>query len=107
MAALRDCIDSCNLVDLGFMGSCFTWCRGKDPSTFIRERLDRFLASPSWLSLFPNAFVRHIPIYKSDHAPILLNSEGGKSELYDRIFRFESFWLSSEDCKKIVLKAWN
>lgn len=35
ISAFRRCVDDCNLVDLGFCGRCFTWCRGKSPSTFV------------------------------------------------------------------------
>ena len=75
MFDFRQCVDDCNVLDLGFRGSCFTWCRGKNPSTFVRERLDRFLATLQWVCLFPNCDVRHFPVYKLDHSPILLNSK--------------------------------
>ena len=34
MDNFRRCIDDCNVVDLGYRGSCFTWCRGKKPNYF-------------------------------------------------------------------------
>lgn len=95
------------MVDLGYRGSGFTWCRGKDPTSFIRERLDRFLASPQWVSLFPHAEVRHLPIYKSDLAPILPNSERRSMDnINEKLFPFESFWLSNENCEKVFADAW-
>ena len=60
------------------------------------------------MSLFPNYDVWHFPIYKSDHALILLNTERVQLDKYnDKIFRFESFWLSNENCKNIVADSWN
>ena len=47
-------VDDCDVLDLGFKGSCVTWCRGKSPSAFVHARLDMSLATPQWVSLFPN-----------------------------------------------------
>ena len=44
MDDFRSCLDDCGLQDLGYKGSAFTWNRGNDPSTVIRERLDHFVA---------------------------------------------------------------
>lgn len=79
----------------------------KSPKTVIQERLDRFLALPQWVDIFPVSNVRHFPIYKSDHATIMLNTETRRMEDYrDRLFRFESFWLSNEKYHDIVRNSW-
>ncbi|KAJ4825000.1 hypothetical protein Tsubulata_028177 [Turnera subulata] len=46
----RGCVDSCQLEDLGFQGPKYTWRRG-----LVWERLDRALASQSWLQAFPSS----------------------------------------------------
>lgn len=103
MAAFRRCLEDCNVVDLGFRGSFYTLSRGNSPSTMIRERLDRFLATPCWVDLFPNINVRHFPIYKFDHAPILLNSSmPGREEYNEKLFKFESYWLTNDECRQVV-----
>jgi hypothetical protein len=38
----------CSLGDLGFKGSKFTWANKRDPSNFIKERLDQALATDGW-----------------------------------------------------------
>lgn len=58
--------------DLGYVGQWWTWERGRTVETRVRERLDRFLVSPSWLRLFPQANVEHLLRYKSDHCPIVI-----------------------------------
>ncbi|XP_048492525.1 uncharacterized protein LOC125493326 [Beta vulgaris subsp. vulgaris] len=105
--AFQEVVDVCGLQDLGYMGSIFTWKRGKDGDTMIRERLDRFLSSADWGAFFPHYWVHNFPIYKSDHAPILLGTDsvqqlGGRR----RRFHFESLWLSNPDCQQVVKQAW-
>lgn len=55
-----------------FWGQWYTWERGECPETRIREALDRFFVSQSWLQLFPEAFIEHLVRYKLDHAAIVL-----------------------------------
>ncbi|MBA0570745.1 hypothetical protein Golob_004359 [Gossypium lobatum] len=39
------------------------------------KRLDRALASDTWVSSFPHCIVYHLPLIKSDHRPILLRTK--------------------------------
>lgn len=106
--AFRNCVYNCNVVDLGHRGSCFTWHRGNSLSIYVREWLGRFLASPRWVDLFPGIDVQHFPIYRSDHAPILLSMEKWRREdCNEKLFRFESFWLSKEGCRDIISDVWS
>ena len=103
MKAFRECVDDREFKDLGFRGGEFTWSRGNSPDNHIKERLDRFFAITSRIDLYPHFEVRHLPIYKSNHAPIFLqagtasNLDGG-----NKPFKFESFWLSNKECQKVV-----
>ncbi|KAK9748879.1 hypothetical protein RND81_02G087500 [Saponaria officinalis] len=72
MDAFLSALDDCALNDMGFQGNVFTWQRGMGDGTLIRERLDRAVATVCWRGLFPNAEVRHFPIYSSDHCAILI-----------------------------------
>lgn len=74
MGAFRSCLDDYGLAELGYRGSAFTWSRGTQPLTLIRERLDRFVANVEWQNIFTSFDLRHFPIYRSDHAPILLST---------------------------------
>ena len=86
MDAFRFCLDSCGLVNLGYRGNMFTWCRGNHPSSMIRERLDRFVACSNWLNLFPSFDIRHFSIYKLDHASILLCSDNSWKIIMQKSF---------------------
>ena len=44
--AFKDCLDKCNMVDLGFSGPRFTWTNGREIQDLIQERIDRFFVNP-------------------------------------------------------------
>ncbi|GLU06570.1 hypothetical protein SLE2022_235940 [Rubroshorea leprosula] len=46
--AYLDCMNNCNMVDLGFIGNRFTWVNMRFSNQLIRERLDRAWANPDW-----------------------------------------------------------
>lgn len=45
-------IDDCELKDMGYSGSIYTWCNRRGSNNNISERLDRFLANIEWKNLF-------------------------------------------------------
>ena len=52
MDGFRNVINLCNLRDLGYNGSDFTWCNKREGVDRIYMRLDRVLATDDWRSLF-------------------------------------------------------
>lgn len=70
--SFREMMEDCELRDLGYEGSWYTWERGLTKQTRVRERLDRFMGNASWCVHFPEALVTHM-VFKSNHTPILLN----------------------------------
>jgi hypothetical protein len=70
MQAFRDGLFDCGLEDLGLIGDPFTWKRGR-----IRERLDRAVVNNEWRFMHPGASLKHLEYIKSDHRPILLDTE--------------------------------
>ena len=42
----RNCLNACNMIDLGFSGPKYTWRNCHDMNSLIMERLDRVLANP-------------------------------------------------------------
>ncbi|KAL4638862.1 hypothetical protein ACB092_03G177400 [Castanea dentata] len=51
----KDCLDTCNMMDIGFSGPWFTWTNKREIQALIQERIDRFFVNPSWCLLFPEA----------------------------------------------------
>ena len=51
----RDALAFCDLKDLGFEGDVFTWRNNNyHVEGYIRERLDRAVATPEWHARFPS-----------------------------------------------------
>ena len=97
-----ECLDRCNMVDLGFNGPRFTWTNKRDANCFIQEMIDRYFMNLSWCLLYPKARVSHLTRCQSDHCPILLESLPRRMNYLNRPFRFQSFWLSNPSFPKVV-----
>ena len=106
MSEFRNCINACNMIDLGLSGPKFTWSNCHDINSLIMERLDRALANPNWRILFPEASVSHLTRTHSDHCPILLTLCPTIPHSLPRPFRFENIWFSHSEFPKIVEQAW-
>lgn len=99
-------IDACHLMDLGSVGSKFTW-RGptlNGVQTF--RRLDRVLCNDNWRFSFSNAFVKVLPrVDFSDHHPILVNPYGASTVFRAKPFRFERAWQTHPDFNDVILNG--
>ena len=94
MGNFWDMMDDLSLRDLGYVGVWHTWEQGNSPETCIRERLDRFVSSSSWLNFYPSVTVEHTLRYKSDHSTIVVRpSRHGRPTAKKRRFHFETSWL--------------
>ncbi|XP_075671161.1 uncharacterized protein LOC142640761 [Castanea sativa] len=56
----KECLDKCNMVDLGFARPRFTWTNKRGISDLIQERIDRVFVNPEWWNLFPEPRVTHL-----------------------------------------------
>lgn len=76
MKNFRDVLDECRLVDLGFMGSKFTWFKNITNGISVFERLDRALWTTDWLEIYSATKVMVLECGTSDHKPILIHPCG-------------------------------
>ncbi|KAA3480901.1 reverse transcriptase [Gossypium australe] len=106
MEAFRYALDECQLMDIGYSGTWFTWERGNLLETNIRKRLDRGVANDRWMVLFPRGNVQHLPYTTSDHCPLLINIDNVVSPPRSRRFHFESWWILEESLEGIVRDCW-
>lgn len=75
--------------------------RGKNQATFKGARLDRAVCMTHWLTMFPEATVKHLPMTKSDHAPILISTEN-KNANKTGGFKFQAAWLTHHDFSRLI-----
>ena len=91
-------------MDLGFVGSKFTWHKHYDNFT-VWERLDRAVATNEWFSLFLDTQVRHLDVTTSDHKPLLINPDGMDCK-QQRPFCFKHMWMSEPGCGVTIEAVW-
>ena len=91
----KECLDQCNMIDIGFAGPRFTWLNRRNINALIQERIDWFFANPRWYASHPEARVTHLTRCVSDHCPILLETNPSNGCFLPRPFKFQSFWLSN------------
>lgn len=106
----QNTIDSYSLHDIGYNGTKYTWANNQANEHHIQERLDRYLASQTWIINFQNHTNYHLLRYSSDHCPILLdfwaNIECRIPKKDKHLPRFEQLWLQDEESNQIVKNVW-
>ena len=68
----KECLDECNMLDLGFAGLKYTWANSRPITDLILERIDRCFANATWRTPYSAATMTHLPRTWLDHCPILL-----------------------------------
>ena len=58
--AIKECMDDCRMMDLGFTGPIFTWTNKRELNNLIQCRLDRCWVNPGWKNFYPEANVTHL-----------------------------------------------
>ena len=100
MRRFSEVVEDLELRDFPLMGGPFTWRGGLNNQA--QSRLDRFLVTDKWDSLFNGAVQGILPKLVSDHFPVLLEEGGLKRG--PSPFRFENMWL--EKGFKDKMKTW-
>ena len=104
--AIKECMDACHVMDLGFSGPKFTWSNKRETGDLIQYRLHRCWANPGWKEFYPEANVTHLAKINSDHCPLVLSLNPNMGNILDRPFRFQSIWLNHEDFPSVVRATW-
>lgn len=102
MAGFKDTIAECYLIDAGFQGYPYTWKNGD-----LEQRLDIMLININWCLRLPEGMVHHLPPFKCDHRPLLVqfSSDRGVNRRR-RPFRFLAVWVTHEDFDRFMKCNW-
>ncbi|XP_059436284.1 uncharacterized protein LOC132169234 [Corylus avellana] len=101
-------MEVCNLEDLGFWGSKYTWCNMRAGGQFIKETLDRATANVQWRDLFPVTKVEVLASRCSDHTPLLITFQQTSRRMNSRHRRFmyEAMWGKQQQARDLIKKVW-
>ncbi|CAL2247329.1 unnamed protein product [Prunus armeniaca] len=94
------------LMDLGYVGPCFTWRGRACNGDLVQEPLDRGLVNYEWQTAWPNTIVYHETVVGFDHCPLIVNC-GPRSRRSKRPFKFEANWAREEESYRLVEKCWS
>ncbi|CAN1168292.1 hypothetical protein LINPERHAP2_LOCUS27744 [Linum perenne] len=102
-ASFRQCVDNCSLLELDYVGPCYTWFHGS-----LGEHIDWGLASTDWKCKFLDSVIRHLPRLRSDHKPIMICFQGLEiPNRKDMPFRFLVPWMTHNDFPSIFENSWD
>jgi len=108
MDGFRNALDECQLGDLGYHGSRFTWSNRRSDAMFTKERLDRAVANQGWCTLFQDITVNILAARASGHNPVQVCFSVHQPERhsYKRHFKFEESWTKDSEWLKVLKSAW-
>ena len=95
-------ISDMELQEIKCVGSSYTWIR---PNGYVKSRLDRFLVSEQWLSLWPESCQHVLQRDISDHCPMILQTN--MVDWGPKPFRVFDWWLQQKGYQKMVREAWS
>ena len=111
MDKFKEALEVCDLRDLGFSGDAFTWRNhSHTAASYIKERLDRAVATQAWCDRFPGFKVINGDPRHSDHRPVIVDTHGACRRRQGRdeggVKRFEANWIQEDGCEGIIRNAW-
>lgn len=86
----KECLDKCNMIDIGFSGPRFTWTNKRNLQALIQERIDKFFVNPGWCLMYLEAKVVHLTRCHSDHCLVLLELQPRIVAQRKRPFKFQT-----------------
>ncbi|XP_062113168.1 uncharacterized protein LOC133824305 [Humulus lupulus] len=105
MVPFQQCVADCDLEDIKFNGSFFTWNNKQEGKDRVYAKLDRFLANRQWRDKYSTAEVTFLPEGEFDHSPGLLTIYPNMQNI-KKPFRYFNFWKYLKGFTDLVKKAW-
>ncbi|XP_059659110.1 uncharacterized protein LOC132305492 [Cornus florida] len=100
------CIHTCELCDLRYCGTFFTWTNKSPGVANISKKLNRVLANDKWLTTFLISECEFLPHGVSDHSPMVVKV-GNPNPRRNSLFRFFNFLGNHRDFLSTVTNAWD
>ncbi|KAK4390352.1 hypothetical protein Sango_2098500 [Sesamum angolense] len=100
MSDFHDAIADYALIDVGYVGSPYTWY-----SRRLCQRLDRVLISSCWMIAFPKMQVTHLELSQSDHRGLLVEAECTVERKVSS-FHFQHMWTTHSEFLGVVSRNW-
>lgn len=97
----NDWINKWTLMETKLANRVYTWSNNQ--YNLIIATIDRVLSSTNWDIHFPLTTLCALPRVRSDHAPLLLDTDVSRRCAY-KTFRFEKWWLGHLDF--VILSPW-
>ncbi|XP_020206472.1 uncharacterized protein LOC109791576 [Cajanus cajan] len=107
LRGFREAVMDSELVAIPLEGYNFTWTKSRGSPTQVEERLDRAMATQSWLNQFPDSRLINAVAARSDHSPILLKLSMQTTLRTRQSFRFENAWLDEPGLSPLVEASWH
>ncbi|XP_038997431.1 uncharacterized protein LOC120122376 [Hibiscus syriacus] len=101
MKNFREALRGCDLWDLKPSRGWFTWSTGHTVTNHIRERIDRFVASSPWLSMYQSFLVNESERKREKELRNVIRSLNTASISPTN---FQSLWEAKKELKNIVDK---
>lgn len=99
-------INSGSFIEPACSGNYFTWSNKRFTNGYLETRIDRVLASVSFMDLWDSVSY-HVGIRNcSDHSPLVLRCSTGHV-LLPRPFRFQNMWLHHDTFEATVKASWS
>lgn len=95
-----------NLIELTSKGVSFTWTNNREGENLIMERLDRAFCNSQWKGDHLNALLTNLPIFLSDHSPLILQSKPPTIRR-KRPYKLESWCLQMTEIQQKIDSIWN
>lgn len=107
MRAFHDCLEICNLADLGFCGVPHTYDNMRGGPANVKVRLDRAVAGMAWRNVFGNTYVRHLTSPCSDHVPLHVACDLSEDRrVKPRLRQYEIMWERDPSLQEVIAQAW-
>ncbi|XP_048497890.1 uncharacterized protein LOC125496470 [Beta vulgaris subsp. vulgaris] len=104
VAPMRECLMTCELVDVKASGRHFTWNNKQEGNDRVFSRIDRVIATHDWVDKYDMAEASFLPEGNYDHTPILLCVY--PDEAQKRPFKFHNMWCNHNSLLTTVRQAW-